>query len=148
MSFIPEKDSKGNIITRLAPFCVTEYFHFRGTGISGTATAGTTTNIDYQMPEERYINGIRLVLNGQVFGDSVNFEVVDVDNIIGLGAGVVLDQFGKDWYVNPDMACQGDIIIDYPAKVVQGLYIRMAYQSTGSNDVGVKANLYLHKKMA
>ena len=148
MTYVPEKDSSGKVITRLAPFCLTEDFHFRGTGVSGTASNGTTTNINLDLTEERYINGVRLILQNHVFGDSVNFEVVDKNNILGYGAGAVLDRFGADWYVNPDSACQGDILIDYPARVIAGLTIRIVYNSTGAEDVGVKANIYLHKKMA
>lgn len=136
------------MFVKIKAFADADKFRFRGAGISGSASAGETINIDYKLTEERYINGIRLILDGQVFGDHLDFEIVDVDNIIGYGPGVVLDQFGTDWYVNPDMACQGDILIDYPAKVIAGLYIRIVYHSVGTEDVGVKANLYLHKKTA
>ena len=141
-------DAEGIPLQRLGAFCDSEKFRFRGKGMSGTGAAGTLTNIDYKVTEERFINGVRLILANHTIDDNVHFEIVDVDNVLGYGAGLVLDRFGDTWYVNPDMACQGDILIDYPAKIYAGLYIRVVYNSEGETDVKVKANLYLHKQTA
>lgn len=134
------------MFVKIKAFADADNFRFRGTGISGSVEAGESGNVQHKLTEERYINGVRPVLKNHEFGDSMHFDIVDVDNILGYGAGVVLDRFADDWYVNPDMACQGDILIDYPAKVMAGLYIRVVYHSTGTEDVEVKVNLYLHKK--
>lgn len=129
------------------PFSDSDGFRFRGKGISGTATKTASTNIDHKITEERYINGINVILKDQSFGDSLKFQIVDVDNIVGYGAGVVLDEFGTDWYVSDDTQTQGQIILPYPAKVISGLWIRIIYKSIGTtNDVSVLCNLFLHKK--
>lgn len=120
---------------------------FRGRGISGTATAGTTTNIDHKITEGRLIDGIKLILKDHVFGDSVRFQVVDVENILGYGAGVVLDEFATNWYVSSSED-QGAINLPYSAELIAGLYIRIIYNSIGQNNVSVRANLWLHKYMA
>lgn len=121
---------------------------FRGVGISGTATAGTTTNIDHKLTEARLLDGVKLILKDQAFGDSVRFQVVDVDNILGYGAGLVLDEFGSSWYVSSDSQDQGAINLPYSAEVIANLYVRIIYNSTGGSNVSVKANLWLHKYMA
>lgn len=122
-------------------------FRARFKGISGTATKNTTSNIDYLLAEDRYINGVQIFLKNQVFGDTMKFQVVDVDNLLGYGAGTVLDEFGSDWNVSDDTQEQGIITVSYPAKIAAGLYIRMVYISTGNtNDVLVRVNLFLHKK--
>ena len=120
---------------------------FRGKGISGTAIAGATTNIDYKLTEARLLDGVKMILKDQAFGDSVKFQVVDVDNVLGYGAGLVLDEFGTDWYVSADTQDQGAINLPYSAEVIAGLYIRIVYNSIGGTNVSVKANLWLHKYM-
>lgn len=126
-------------------FASSDGFRFRGKGISGTITAGTTGNIDYKITEAKYINGINIILKNHKFDDCINFQIVDVDNILGNGAGVVLDTFGETWFVAEDIQNQSIIKIEYPASIVKDLYIRIKYTSTGTTNVEVKANLFLHK---
>lgn len=121
---------------------------FRGQGISGTAAHGTSTNIDYKLTEARLLDGVHMILKDQAFGDSVKFQVVDVDNVLGYGAGVVLDTFGDSWFVSSDSHDQGAINLPYSAEVIAGLYVRIVYTSVGAVDVEFKCNLYLHKYMA
>lgn len=121
---------------------------FRAKGLNFTATAGVDTSYDYKFTEARLIDGTQIILNNHVFGDSVSFKVVDVDNILGYGAGLVLDIFGENWYVASDKQDQGHIRVTYSAEVLAGLYLRVIYHSTGSTDVGVRCNMFAHKYMA
>lgn len=139
-------DSDGIQLTRSRAFSNSDGFRFRGKGITGTATKNDSSNIDYKLTEERYINGVNLILKDHVWGDSVKFQVVDKDGVY-YPAGTVLDEFGTDWYVDPAICAQGQIIIPYPAKVIANLYLRIVYSSVGTvNNVSLKANLFLHKK--
>lgn len=117
---------------------------FRGKGISATVAFGTSQNIDYKLTEARLIDGVSMILNNHVFGDSVKFQVVDVDNILGYGSGVVLDTFGDTWYVVSDSQAQGEIRLPYSAEILANLYIRIVYTSTGSTNVDFRCNLFLH----
>lgn len=117
---------------------------FRGTGFAFTATAGTATTYDYKLLESRLIDGTQLLLKDQEFGDYVDFKVVDVDNILGYGAGTVLDTFGDTWYVTSDRQDQGKVRMVYSAELLAGLYIRLVYHSTGATNVKVKLNLFVH----
>lgn len=121
---------------------------FRGKGIAFTATAGTSTSYDYKLTEARLIDGTRLILKNHVFGDSVKFQVVDVDNIIGYGAGTVLDEFADSWFFAEDKQEQTDTRLPYSAEVIANLYIRIIYDSIGASDVLVQCNLFAHKYMA
>jgi len=144
-----DKDSSGNILSPMShPFSSADGFSARFTGgLSGIAVKTTTTNIDYKLTEERWINGIRLILEKHVDGDKVDFQVVDVDNILGYGAGFLLDEFGKDWWVDSQLCTQPDVIVSYPARILANLYLRIKYHSVGTvDDVQVRANLFLHKK--
>ncbi len=121
---------------------------FRGVGISFTATAGTATSYDYLISEGRIIDGTQIILKDHAFGDHVAFKIVDVDNMFGYGAGVVLETFGDTWYVASDKQDQGHIRMPYSAEIIAGLYIRVVYTSVGATNVGVKLNLFVHKYLA
>lgn len=143
----PPKDSDGSYKQKNKVFADADGFRARFLGMSGTATKNTTSSIDLKITEERYINGVQLIIKDHVFGDKVKFQVVDVDNVIGYGAGVVLDEFGTNWNLDDSKKDQGKILVDYPARILANLYIRIVYISIGTeNDVIVKANLFLHKK--
>lgn len=142
-------DSEGVQLNRNRAFANSDGFRFRGLGISATATKNTTTNIDYLIPQDRYMNGVSIILKNQVFGDTASFQIVDKDNVLGYGAGTVLDEFATDWNMSEDSQDQGAVLLPYPAKVIAGLYIRIVYKSVGTeNDVLVRANLFLHWKAA
>lgn len=119
--------------------------NFRGKGFSGTATAGQSTNIQYLVSERRLITGVEVILVNHHADDTMHFQVVDVDNVLGYGAGTVLNTFGESWNVCADESCQGQLHIPYPADILAGLYIRIAYTSVGNTNVSVKCNLFLHK---
>lgn len=141
-----ELDNKGSPIIRPKAFSDTEGMRFRGTGISGTATKNSSTNHDYNLPEDRYLNGVELLLENHQFDDTVKFQVVDVDGVV-YPAGTVLDEFATDWHIASDTERQGPYILPYPALVYSWMYIRIVYTSTGTvDDVKFKANLFLHKK--
>ncbi len=121
---------------------------FRGEGISFTATAGVATTYDRIVAEARLLDGIQLILKDQAFGDSVDFKIVDVDNTLGYGAGVVLDTFSTGWRVVADTQDQGQIRLPYAAEVLAGLYVRIVYHSVGGTNVSIMANLFAHKYIA
>ena len=139
MSFMFDRDSNGNPIVKTSAFGYDEQMRFRGLGISGTATAGATTNIDHVLTEERYLSGGRVILEDHVLGDYASLQIVHPTY------GVV-DTFAENWYFSPSND-QGDIIRNYPAKLPAGLTIRIAYTSTGVTDVIVMVNLFLDKKV-
>ena len=142
-------DSNGIELHRNRAFANTDGLKFRGTGTTGTATKNTTTNFDYELTEDRYINGVEIFLQDQEWGDTLKLQVIDIDNILGYGANTVLDEFGTNWNIATDCERQGPYILPYPALVYKDIYLRYVYVSTGTtNDVKFKANSFLHKKPA
>lgn len=140
------KSNSNKSVSSIKPFADATGFRARFQGFNGTATAGQTTDVDFLIEEERYINGGTLFLYGHSVEDSFSYQVVDIDNVIGYGAGVVLDEFIKDWSVDSEMANQGTYEVQYPARIYAGLYVRIKYVSTGLSDIKIKLNLLLHKK--
>lgn len=135
-----------NQIVKTTAFANNENFRFRGVSFAGEATAGQTTNIDFQLTAERYMNGGKLILLNNDIDDKICFQVVDKDNVLGYGANAVLDEFIKDFYLPIDAPLE--INLPYTARLYNGLYLRLVYKSAGQNNVKVKCNLYLHWKTA
>lgn len=130
-------------VIRVRAFSDSEGMRFRGTSFIDTVAADTNKNIDYKITEERYVNGGKLIVKNMGDDDKITFQVVDKDNIFGLGANVVLDEFIKDFYlpVNESLNVQ----LDYPARIMAGLYLRLIYTNTNATETAtVKCNLYLH----
>lgn len=146
LNFLADKvfDSSGNMIVKATAFANNENFRFRGVSFSGLATAGQNTNIDFQLTAERYMNGGKLILEGNNIDDKICFQVIDKDNVLGYGANVVLDEFIKDFFL--PQSAPLEINLPYTARLYNGLYLRLIYKSAGNSDVKVKCNLYLHWK--
>lgn len=123
---------------------------FRGVGIQFTALANSITSYDYLVhaTEMRLIDGTQLILSGHQLGDSIDFQLVDVNNVMGFGTNVVLDGFGANWWVASDKQDQGHIRFVYSAGIIPGLYIRVKYNNTSTTtDVQVRLNLFLHRPL-
>jgi hypothetical protein len=116
-------------------------------GLRATAAFGTATNIDLLLTDDSFLTGGVLRTSGSAFGDHATFQVVDVDNIIGYGAGAVLGQYVTSWYMRSDAEEQVNENAAYPAKVIAGLYLRVVYTSVGTSDVDVAVMYRLHKAL-
>jgi len=116
-------------------------------GVFSTATANASTNIDLYISDDCFLIGGSLLTNQAAFGDYAKFQVVDVDNTLGLGANLVLGEYIKSWYMRSDVQLQLNETVVYPAKIKAGLYLRVVYVSTGQNNVSVAINYRLHKAL-
>jgi hypothetical protein len=127
------------------PFASANGFRARNKGYSGVAQAGTTTDIDFQITEERYISAVQTILSGHAEDDTLGFLIVDKNGLYS-PAGSILDVFAETWNVDHTSNDQGVHESSYPARLYAGLFVRIRYTSTGSNPVKVKVNFFLHKK--
>lgn len=121
---------------------------------NATITKGTTQDIDWLVPTVAYqgvnkqslMNGIQYCAVDAEPGDKITFQAVDINNVLGYGPNVVLDEFGKDWYVMPNSSQN---IVLYKAKLITGVYIRIKYTSVGTvNNVKLVCNLFRHIDMS
>lgn len=129
----------GPDIQTLKPFADANGFRARFKGVSGTMAAGTSTNLDHVLAEERWIDGIEVHQIGAAAGDNLMFQIVHPQ------AGV-LDEFGSNWFIDSSTGKQNPVIVSYPAKIPAGLTIRTVYNSVGGSSVWLGVNLRLHKK--
>lgn len=113
-----------------------------------TVAAGTTKNIDWAIPQlswlgvnkQSYFDGVEYYAGNSTVGDTITFQVVDVDGI-AYPAGTVLEEFATNWYVMGDTH---STLILYKAKLVAGMYIRVVYTSTGATNVDFVCNVFRH----
>lgn len=115
-----------------------------------TVTAGALNFFDEQITTERQLRGGWYeILNGNsVIGDYVEQSVIDKDNVLGLfslygltvGQDVLeLKKYVKTEYVNPITAGQRQVFaVSSTFTLIVGLYLRVAYNSVGSNDIQLK----------
>jgi hypothetical protein len=108
--------------------------------------AGEASNHDFLVTDDMILDGARVYVNGASDGDYIGAQVVDVDNILGYGAGFVLQTFVDKWFLSPAVTLQFDHNSDYPAKIYGGLYIRIIYHSVGETaPAAMLVNFKLHK---
>jgi hypothetical protein len=142
---IPERGKDG-MIMRVAAFHDSDFHRFRGIGFRGIAQGGVETQILFKVPSNFSMNGCQIILKGHANGDTLSFLVVDTDNVLGKGAGLVLDTFCENWNVAEDKQDQFPVILPYKANLIAGLYFILMYKSVGSQDVSVGCNLFRHIK--
>lgn len=151
-SIVDVDPATGRQIVLIDAFSYNGQYNVKATGFQGTAPQHTTTNVDFAVgAEDRYIQGVRLILKNHAFSDTVDFQIVDKDNVLGYGAGAVLNQFAYSWNVNSEVQDQGQTSFNYVARIPAGTYLRVAYHGTGSilsPDVQILLNCLFHKKIA
>lgn len=111
-----------------------------GYSVTATASANTTTTIDFQIPEDLFIRTMEVLYKNASFGDHVQIQVVDKDGIM-TSAGTVLKTHIDAWYISPD-----GVLLKFsplcPTKALKGLYLRFNYTSVAVlTSVNIAINL-------
>jgi len=118
-------------------------YHFRGTGFTFAGTSNGTTTWDVSIPSERKFNGLDVWIDKEIYGVTVNLQVIDKDGLYS-PANTILNQFGFDWQICPSGLNR--IKAEYPATLYAGLYLRMKLVTPSSDMIQVYGNLRLHEK--
>lgn len=111
---------------------------------------GAITDCDIPLTDDCILEGGRMLATQITQGDKVTCQVIDKDNVLGMGANYVVKQFVTDWYMAPGTTIQWDFSVTYPVKLKGGLYVRVIYTSISEvlGQAGWFAlNLKLHKVM-
>lgn len=118
---------------------------FRIQGFSGAASTNTVTDIDWKLPEQRWLSGGIFIAQGTHWGDKVSIQIIDKDNVLGYGANTILEQLAVDFYCITDSELQVKLECPYVALVPANVYIRVKYTNTSLIDpVEVACNLVTH----
>lgn len=120
-------------------------YSFSGQSVSGTCQAGQEVSIDYKVTGAKdYLKGGMIITQNAAFGDYFKVEVIDIDNVLGYGANLVLSTYINRWYIDP-AAQYLAIEAPYAGHVPQNVYVRIIYTSTGGSNVGVAVNYSIHR---
>jgi hypothetical protein len=110
-------------------------------GSSFTAVAGVSTPHDVHIDQTcKLFSGSFQLFSGSFHvagstqGDTIEFEVVDVDGVLA-PAGTVLTQYVDSMFVVDDE--RRTLASGQAANIVAGLYLRVVYHSTGQQNVTI-----------
>lgn len=124
------RTDKGVTIYAPSAYAYSDTDHYRFSGQSYSATPSGTSTFDLQLSEPVRLNGGSYWVKDPNAGDVMTFQVVDVDNILGTGAGVVVTEYVTALPVPPWDHLQ-ELRSPTAANIPAGLYLRVIYTSTG-----------------
>lgn len=125
-------DSNKPVSIKIDPIAASTV-QFEGDGMLIEGVAGESVATDFQMTSSKILTGAWWKTKNSYWGDYITMQIVDVDNILGFGAGTILNQFIKKWYMIDELVmserANGSLL---PA----GLYIRIIYTSVHPSPIG------------
>jgi len=102
-----------------------------GDGVKDQVPFGTVKNIDFKIAgNPKFLSGSEFYTKNSVIGDFITVQIVDVDNILGGGAGMVVRQLINKFYVFPDQ--QMILELPFSGRIPKDLYLRLKYTSIGA----------------
>jgi hypothetical protein len=119
-------------------------FDFYGDGLAGIAVKNSTTSFDFKITKDNcYCSGGEIIVQDAAHGDYIKIEIVDKDNILGYGAGAVLQTYLEKWYV--DYNGKNVLDVPYAGYIYQNLYVRLKYTSVSTTtDPHIAVNYTFH----
>lgn len=122
----------------------TDAYTIQPIGFSFSPTKESTTDHDLLLPQAFAIKGGVLWAKNIKHGDYVKVQVIDKDNVLGLGAGIVLSNYVEKWMVFPEPALNEVIDVSIGVLPVAGLYLRVKYTSLSGATVNPDCLLNLY----
>jgi len=109
----------------------------RGTAFN--AQPGSVTQIDKLLDAALAIRGGIIYVAAPNHGDKITASIVDLDNVLGAGAGYVAKVYVPEWYVMPGRNDLTEVSVDQLP--VPGLFFRLSYDNVGPAPVSGILNL-------
>lgn len=97
--------------------------------ISFLAPANTTTTNDTLLTAAHRFKGGEMYINNLTLGDYGQIQIIDKNNVLGLGANYVLSDWIPKWFVFPGVTNTLDIA-ELSATVPPGVFLRIKYTNT------------------
>lgn len=112
--------------------------------LSFEAPAGATSEHDKLLDEALAVKGGVFFAKDSNMGDKIRVQIIDKDNVLGMGAGATLADYVPEWSVIPNFPNElTDVSIGkLPAP---GLYLRCIYENLGVSPVKACLNLVSYK---
>jgi hypothetical protein len=139
---IPDKNTKGEIVSKQSTFNDKDNLFFRGKGVKQTITANSTESIIYTMSYTKgRINGLEIFYGNN--GDTCNFKVLDdTSGTYTTVPNYLLNQFGFDWNVDSNGLKE---ILPYDADLFINMQLVVEYTNNSNADTEIGVNFYIHE---
>lgn len=131
-----KKSDTGLPLYAPAPIGYSDTDHSRWHGHLYAVPAATTVGFDFKLLEEVRLYGGYYWVQGSHLQDKMSFQVVDLDNVLGGGPGLVVNEYITEIPV-PPWDHEKDLVSPTAALIPAGLYLRVIYINTGSTDVSL-----------
>ncbi len=130
------------VLTSVADFVATAVQPF-AQGVNGTIVKGTTGYVEYQLTDDCFMSGFRLLVKNGLIADTMGIQILAPNDTLLL-------QAVQNWNPVEDKQDQGFFTTHEVQKILAGMKIRVTYNSTagvlGSN-VTLAANFLLHRAL-
>lgn len=136
-TFIGGKTSdEGVPLVATAPYSYSATDRSRFRGALYSVPPGASVGFDLRVDAPIRLHGGDYWVRGPHLGDTMSFQVVDVDDILGGGPGAVVTEYVTDLPLAPwDHA--RELQSPTAATVPAGLYLRVEYSNTGAEWVAL-----------
>jgi hypothetical protein len=147
----PTKDIQGNLLIKNKPFADDDGFRKRVKGYKATFNTKGVSEHTWDIAEERWMEGLELIVKGHKTGDAVQLITIDKIGVyagkyypIGTPLPFVLDQFGDDYFLSEEIQKQGQVTSNFLGRLLPGMALRMVYTGKAETNVENGIELYLN----
>lgn len=120
-------------------------YKFQGRRIVASTVGPGSTNLDFVLPEELWLDGFVV----KAFGSS-HFNYVKLHIVAPIGhplnpypQEILVNEYAPSWGISDDLF----VVRGYKAKIPSGLILRIVYVNEGAGNVDIWINAFLHKKV-
>lgn len=131
-----QKTDKGIPLISTSPYSYSDTDRSRFQGALYTAPGNATTSFDFSILEEIRLYGGHYWVQGASLGDTMTFQVVDIDNILGLGPDTVVNEYITSMPV-PPWDHERELVSPTAALIPAGLYLRVVYSNASADPVAL-----------
>lgn len=131
-----KRTDKGLPLVSTSPYAYSETDRSRFHGELYAVPASASVGFDLLITEEIRLYGGHYWVQGSSLGDTMSFQVVDVDNVLGMGAETVINEYITEMPV-PPWDHERDLESPTAALIPAGLYLRVVYSNASADPVAL-----------
>lgn len=98
-----------------------------GMSVQGSAAVNSSTNFDWTLADDYLIVGLIIGVQNALAADTIQIQIIDVNNVLGQGANAVVGTPVNQWGA---INGSSEINLIAPKKIPAGFKIRVIYTST------------------
>ena len=135
-TYLGQRSDEGVPLVATAPYSYSATDRSRFHGALYSVPPGVSVGFDLRVDAPIRLHGGDYWVRGPHLGDQMSFQVVDVDDVLGGGAGAVVTEYVTDLPLAP-WDHSRELQSPTAATVPAGLYLRVKYSNTGAEWVAL-----------